>query len=146
MAEYPHVKLIEESEVKLKDLPSDLQSEIKVFNLHKGKKSEPENKIASLAIAQKIYAILEAQGDGGAGDNSGSDGAGDKAQAPAAADGAGDKPQTAAAGDGVGDNTPPAATDDASDKSQAAPAAGDNNTPPTKKKRFIPMLGWIDVK
>lgn len=53
---YPHQELLDEAKdaFSTKDLPSELQSEIKVFNMHKGRHDEKENQITSLKIAQAI--------------------------------------------------------------------------------------------
>ena len=61
---FPHEQLLEDATgvFSLKDLSGELQTAIKVFNMHKGKKSKDENGIKSLQIAQDIEKWMEVNG------------------------------------------------------------------------------------
>ena len=154
MAEYPHVKLIQEAEVVTRDLPYDLQSKIKVFNLHKGKKTPEENSIASLAIAQEIYTYLESQNSGAADDSKKT-----VEVEPAVpvvvtvephvvapvvvnAEPPVNQSVTVITPDNVSNTDIPVITPVVNTEAPVVTEAP--NVEPVKKKRFVPLLGWVD--
>ena len=131
MAEFPHVKLMIESGVDQKNLPSELKSKIKVFNLHKARKTDSENSLASLAIAQELHDYLSSLDD---------DDPTPDPIVPAA------EPIVPTSVEPIVPVVVEPVVIAPVEPVVIAPVEPVAVDPPAKKKRWIPMLGWVEVK
>ncbi len=62
MKQFAHEKLLEESGLAKKDLPSEILNKVKEFDMKKNKLEEKENDLKSVAIAQVMYEWMEENG------------------------------------------------------------------------------------
>ena len=59
---FPHEELLQESGFDKAKLPSEISGKLKEFNMKKGIRSEEENKLKSIVIAQLMEAYFEQEG------------------------------------------------------------------------------------
>ena len=56
---YAHETVLSESGISRKDLPSEILNKIKAFDLNKGRKSDSDNLLSGIAIAQMIVSWMD---------------------------------------------------------------------------------------
>jgi hypothetical protein len=138
---FPHEKLLSDSSVTKKDLPTELLNKIKEFDMKKNRRENDENQLKSVGIAQLLWAWMDEAGlivDEKDGDDT-----------PAPVTTVVEpvttvvEPVTTVV-EPVTTVVEPVTTVVEPVTAVVEPVAPVE--PPVKKKKFIPLLGWVEVK